>query len=71
MLSYAITATAAGTFPVRVDGGGVLYDTDGLAAPFTIPMHELRVSDRPLYHVYMPRSLQPPPRATQSSKPLR
>lgn len=69
-LSYALEATEVGTFPVRLDGRGVLVDTDGLAASFAIPQHELRVSDRPLTHLFVPRALQPPPLATQSSKPL-
>jgi len=69
-LSYAVTATEPGTFPVRVDGGGVLVDTHGLAAAFTIPQHELRVAGGPLQRLYLPRSLQAPPRATQPSKPL-
>jgi hypothetical protein len=70
-LSYAITATEAGTFPVRLAGGGVLVDTDGLAASFTVPPHELRVSDRPLAHLYVPRALQPPSLEAPRPKPLR
>jgi hypothetical protein len=70
VLSYAVTPTQAGTFPVRLDGGGVLVDTDGLAASFTVPPHQLRVSDHDLSHLFIPRVLAPPPPAPPPSKPL-
>lgn len=70
LLSYAITTTVAGRFSVRLpDAGGVLVDTDGLAAQFDVPSHELLVSEGPLSHVHFPWAgkpeLPPPP-----SKPL-